>query len=444
MLNVLYIHTHDSGRYFDPYGYAVGTPAISRLAHRGTLFRRAFSAAPTCSPSRAGLLTGTSPHRSGMLGLAHRGFRLHDYGDHLVQQCRSAGFRTVLSGIQHEADPVELIGYDRVLDDSGIAMGHGQDFDTVTYDLKNAGRAAAFLTEHAADERPFFLSFGMFNTHREFPEVDEQVEPNHVLPPREVVDSPAARRDFAGYITSARVVDRCVGMITETMTTTNLWANTMVIFTTDHGIAYPHNKCSLYDTGTGVALILAFPGNPAAGRAVDAMVSHLDVFPTLCDVVRLPKPAHLEGRSLMPLLTGNSDSVHDTLFSEITFHAGYQPQRAVRTERYKLIKHFADPPAAVAANIDRCPSKDDLFGAGYAELTFPAVELYDLIIDPLERVNRADDPSYAVIRESLEDQLERWMERTEDPLRNGPVPLPPGAVQDPPGAYDPEDLPPQE
>lgn len=87
-MNILYVHTHDSGRRYDPYGYAVGTPAITELARRGTLFRQAYSAAPTCSPSRATLLTGCSPHRVGMLGLAHRGFRLNDYDEHLVRRCR--------------------------------------------------------------------------------------------------------------------------------------------------------------------------------------------------------------------------------------------------------------------------------------------------------------------------------------------------------------------
>ena len=81
--NVLYIHSHDTGRYVQPYGHAIPTPAMQRLAEQGVLFRQAFSAAPTCSPSRAGLLTGQCAHSAGMIGLAHRGFSLHDYGRHI-------------------------------------------------------------------------------------------------------------------------------------------------------------------------------------------------------------------------------------------------------------------------------------------------------------------------------------------------------------------------
>jgi arylsulfatase A-like enzyme len=97
--NILYLHSHDTGRYVSPMGYAVPTPNVQRLAGEGTLFRRCFCAAPTCSPSRAALLTGQSAHSSGMLGLAHRGFVLSDYTQHLVSTLKGAGYHTVLAGM---------------------------------------------------------------------------------------------------------------------------------------------------------------------------------------------------------------------------------------------------------------------------------------------------------------------------------------------------------
>ena len=96
--NILYIHSHDTGRYVQPYGYAVATPNIQKLAEGGVVFRQAFSAAPTCSPSRAALLTGQSAHSSGMLGLAHRGFALKDMNQHLVNTLRAAGCTSTLIG----------------------------------------------------------------------------------------------------------------------------------------------------------------------------------------------------------------------------------------------------------------------------------------------------------------------------------------------------------
>lgn len=102
MKNVLYIHTHDSGRVLSPYGYKVPTPEIERFARSAAVFRGAYCAGPTCSPSRAAMLTGTYPHQTGMLGLAQRGFSM-DYSRHLVQFLNRNGYHTVLCGIQHEA-----------------------------------------------------------------------------------------------------------------------------------------------------------------------------------------------------------------------------------------------------------------------------------------------------------------------------------------------------
>ena len=86
--NILYIHSHDSGRYLQPYGYDIPTPNLQRLAEQGVLFRRAYCAAPTCSPSRAALLTGQSPHNAGMLGLANRHFILSDFRQHIIHTLR--------------------------------------------------------------------------------------------------------------------------------------------------------------------------------------------------------------------------------------------------------------------------------------------------------------------------------------------------------------------
>jgi hypothetical protein len=99
--NILYLHSHDTGRYVQPYGYAIATPHIQALAEEGVLFRKAFCAAPTCSPSRASLLTGQHAHTSGMLGLAHRGFSLTTYQQHLLYTLRKEGYQSALIGEEH-------------------------------------------------------------------------------------------------------------------------------------------------------------------------------------------------------------------------------------------------------------------------------------------------------------------------------------------------------
>ena len=113
--NILYIHSHDTGRCVQPYGFQVPTPNIQLLADQGVLFREAFCAAPTCSGSRAALLTGEHCHNNGMLGLAHRGWKLNDYSRHLVNTLRGAGYRSTLIGEQHIAIDPGVIGFDEVV-----------------------------------------------------------------------------------------------------------------------------------------------------------------------------------------------------------------------------------------------------------------------------------------------------------------------------------------
>jgi arylsulfatase A-like enzyme len=114
--NILYLHSHDTGRYIQPYGHQVPTPNIQRLADQGMLFRDAFCAAPTCSGSRACLLTGQWAHNNGMTGLAHRGWTLDDYDHHLVHTLRETGYWSALIGEQHVSTDPEILGYDHVVE----------------------------------------------------------------------------------------------------------------------------------------------------------------------------------------------------------------------------------------------------------------------------------------------------------------------------------------
>jgi N-sulfoglucosamine sulfohydrolase len=426
-MNILYIHTHDSGRYFDPYGYSIQTPEIQKLAERGTIFRKAFCAAPTCSPSRAALLTGMSPHSCGMIGLAHRGFSLNDYDKHIVSQLNREGYDTALSGIQHVADPVSKIGYGHILDSWDYDMSKPFDFDTVDYDKSNADSSAKFIIQHRESEKPFFLSFGMFNTHRVFPPVSPDVDANYLLPPPPVKDTPENREDYAGYVTSARVVDDCLKTVMDALDEAKLRDNTIVIFTTDHGIAFPDMKCSLYDSGIGVTLLIDYPGNQMKGLASDAMVSHLDIYPTICDLIGIDKPKWLEGVSLQPLLEEKQESVREEIYAEVTYHAAYEPMRCIRTERYKLIRRFDSPFTVIPSNSDDCSGKSLLLASNYHLTQRGEYMLFDMNVDPMERNNLIDNPEYRKIFESLESKLKLWMISTDDPLLAGPVPLPAGA-----------------
>jgi arylsulfatase A-like enzyme len=413
--NIIYLHSHDTGRYVQPYGHAVPTPHIQRLAEEGVLFRQAFCAAPTCSPSRASLLTGQCAHSSGMLGLAHRGFGLKDYKQHLLHTLRAAGYQATLAGVQHiSADPAR-IGYDRILPTPG-----GQRAAQAV-----APAAAEFLRNAPAE--PFFLAVGFYETHREFPPPHPGQDARFCLPPAPLPDTPQTRADMAAYKASAALLDEGIGLVLKALDETGLAGRTLVICTTDHGLAFPGMKCNLTDHGLGVMLIMRGPGGFSGGQVCQAMLSQIDIFPTLCDLLQIEPPPWLQGKSMLPLVRGEAEQIHDEIFAEVTYHAAYEPQRAVRTLRYKYIRRYGDRPGPVLPNCDDSPSKDLWLQHGWRDQALPAEQLYDLVFDPNESHNLAGDPGHQATLAEMRGRLERWMQATDDPLLQGPAPAPPGA-----------------
>jgi N-sulfoglucosamine sulfohydrolase len=424
--NIVYIHSHDSGRYLEPYGQSVPTPNLQQLAQEGILFRKAFSAAPTCSPSRAALLTGLNPHSSGMLGLAHRGFSLNDYRQHIVHTLKPAGYTSVLAGLQHVAKEPGTIGYDVILPHKDTSAVH------VT------PAAVAFLDGRPAS--PFFLDVGFFETHREYPEATPEDKADYSPLPRPIPDTPATREDFARYRASARIMDEGVGKVLEAIDRNGYRENTLVISTTDHGISFPRMKCNLTDDGWGVSLILRGPKLPQAA-VCDALTSQLDVFPTICDYLGIDHPSWLQGKSFLPLLAGHVSEINDEIFAEVNYHASYEPKRAVRTSRWKYIRRFGDRITPVLPNCDDSPSKELWMQAGWGSQILDQESLYDLLFDPTEHANLVHDPAYKVIAQDMRDRLHRWMVATNDPLVKGPVKAPPGAFANDPNGISPKEPP---
>jgi arylsulfatase A-like enzyme len=416
--NIVYLHSHDTGRSVQPYGHQIVTPDIQRLADQGLLFRQAFCAAPTCSGSRACLLTGQWAHVNGMTGLAHRGWTLNDYGRHIVHPLREAGYWSALIGEQHLSRDPGVLGYDHVVD-IGTTKAH------------SIAPAAAQLLR-SRPPAPFFLSIGFFETHREFFEPSSVRDALYGAPPAHLPDTPETRADMASFKASARSLDQGVGAVSHALDEQGLADDTLVVLTTDHGLPFPGAKGTLSDRGLGVMLIVRGPGGFHGGHVTDALVSHVDLYPTLCEVAGAPLPADTHGVSLMPLARREAGQVRDELFAELTYHAAYDPQRAIRTRRHKLIRHFGDRLEPVLANVDDSPSKDLLVAAGWGRQPRPREELYDLLMDPGEMRNLAGTGAYADVEAELAGALDTWMRDTDDPLLDGPVAPPPGAtVNDP-------------
>ncbi len=430
-LNILYIHSHDTGRCVEPYGYDVATPRIQRFAEESLVFRQAFAAAPTCSPSRAALMTGQHPHCCGMYGLATDkvGYTLNDYSHHLARFLKTHGYTTALAGVQHVArlpwaDPAVELGYDQMLNSPETTSGRNP-----------ARNAAAFLKQPR--DRPFFLSVGFGETHRDngnqgrrhsyAPDAPfvETLDGRYRRPPAPIPDTATTRQDWASFRDGARRLDDKVGAVLDALDDSGHADNTLVILTTDHGIAWPHGKGNLTDAGLGVMLILRGPADSgfAGGRVLDAMVSHMDLYPTICELLGVDAPDWLQGASLMPLARGEAEQVHDQLFGEQSYHGkSFDPQRSVRTERYKYIRRGDGPYIRI---VDPGPTNDWLRSVGFRQLPAGRELLYDLYLDPNEMNNRIDDPELADVLSDLRARLDRWMDDTDDPFRDGSIPIPP-------------------
>ena len=397
-----------------PYGHGVLTPNIQLLADQGILFREAFSTASSCSGSRASLVTGQYPHNNGMIGLAHRGFRLNDYGEHVVHALRGAGYHSELIGEQHisPGEDLSILGYDHVTEIPRTNV------DTV------APAAVDFL--RGSPPEPFFASVGFFETHRSFFDPSSVRDTLYSQPPSNLPDVMETRYDMAGFKASARSLDHGVGAVLMGLIAGGLSDRTLIVFTTDHGLAFPGAKATLTDRGIGVNLILRGPGGFTGGKVVDALVSQIDLYPTFCELAGVEPPGFLQGRSLMPMVRGETESVRDEVFAELTYHAAYDPQRAVRTERYKYIRRHIDG-GPVLANVDDSTTKDLMVGLGWADRPVDREQLYDLRLDPNEMRNVAAEDGYAAVRADLAARLDGWMEATGDPLLHGRVPAPAGA-----------------
>jgi N-sulfoglucosamine sulfohydrolase len=416
--NIIYLNSHDTGRFTSPYGHPAPTPNLAQLAADGICFTQAHSAAPTCSPSRACLLTGQCAHRNGMIGLEHRGFRLNRPQDHLLQTLRAAaGYQSILVGLQHVARTPATLGYDRVIP---VPSRRAEDVAVAAVDfLRQSPRA------------PFYLEVGFFETHRPYRRIADQSKWNHVLPPPPAPNVPATRHDMAEFYASAAALDQAVGQILAALEKAGMASNTLVISTTDHGIAFPKMKCNLYDTGTGVHLVMRGPGGFAGGKTCDALISQLDIFPTLCELLKIEIPRRLEGKSFLPVIRGEKTSINEAVFAEVNFHAAYEPIRSVRTARWKYIRRYANDGKPILSNCDDGLTKSYWLEQGWADQPVPDEELYDLAFDPAERNNLIASVTSAVPAREMRMRLRRWMESTQDPLLQGPVLPPPGARVNP-------------
>jgi len=417
MTNLLIIDCHDLGQHLGSYGWSTSpTQHIDHLAARGIRFENHFATAPQCSPSRSGIYTGRYPHANGILGLAHDPFnwRFHPDEKHLATLLKNAGYHTALIGIQH------VTGHDlKLISELGY-----QDIQILIEPKEVAKGVKNYLSK--SSQEPFFLKIGFFYPHRDHNGRFKQAPPDKSLgveAPAYLPQTQETRDEMAEFQGVIAEMDRAVGEIWSTLEETGLLENTWVIFTTDHGIAMPRAKCTLYDPGIETALIMySEPFNLRGGKVYQDLISNVDLVPTILDMLEIEAPSNIQGKSFANLIQ-EKDYVHrEEIFAEKTFHTAYEPQRAIRTKRFKLIWNLEAGIMNVPGDIMHSPIYPQMIDQITQEL--PYFELYDLENDALEKNNLIENPEYQSVRKDLTQRLLKWMQETDDPLLKGAITSP--------------------
>ena len=468
----------DTGAYGNP---VIQTPHMDALAADGTLFTHAFATTASCSASRSVILTGLHNHANGQFGHQHDFHKFSSFPNvkSLPVLLEAAGYRTARIGKYHVA-PESVYRFQHAL------PGNSR------HPVQMADNARAFIAgddDADADEtnadRPFFLLFATSDPHRgggfaeELPHKPDRFgnlpdnaarpnlkavtySPDDVIVPPFLPDNPTTRAELAQYYQSVSRVDQGLGRLIQHLKETNQYDNTLILFISDHGIAFPGAKTTVYEPGLRSPAIIRNPYESNRGVIQSAMISWVDLTPTILDFAGVynnatqsipadiavregqigtdrqwrdpdnnnqPRPYTFHGRSFLQLLDGRDPGdPWNTIYASHTFHEiqMYYPMRVFRTRNHKLIWNIAHPlPFPFASDLWIAPTWQRQYGLGpdapYGQRTVgqylqhPEFELFDLSADPHESNNLADSPDHAQLLNEMKQKLRDFQQRTNDP-----------------------------
>lgn len=437
-LNLLFITADDMdagtpGAFGGPAGL---TPVLDSLAEEGMAFHRAHVPAAVCQPSRSAIMTGRWPHRNGAEGFEP----IHDGVPLLTELLHQAGYVTGILGKVEHLQPVERFGWDYQLGMRALGMGR---------DPRRYGAASGeFFAQAAEAGRPWFLMANAHDPHRPFAgsvqerqQFDEEQraeipEPSRVvslgeglLPPGFLPDIEAVRREYAEYLSSSRRCDDVVGAVLQALEASGHAGNTLAVFISDNGMAFPYAKANCYLRSTLTPLIVRWPGVVAPGtHEREAFVSMLDLFPTFCEALGIATPEGLDGRSIVPLLTDRADPHRAqvfTVFHETNAKRRFE-MRCVQDADYGYIWNaWADGQTEYAAEnmdglswaaiVEAAGEDGDIGARAEFYLRRAPEELYDLTADPDCLRNLAAAPEHSAVLARMRRELADWMNGTGDP-----------------------------
>lgn len=400
------ISIDDHGVYGHP---RIRTGNVDKLAANGLRFDNAQLTIPSCSPSRASIITGRYPHNTGAPELH---MPLPAGQVMFPQLLKESGYYTAAMGKWHLGDAARV-----AFEDIGDSRPSGAELWVKT------------LRDRPAD-RPFFMWFAAHDAHRNWepdPEAEAHSPDDAVVPPY-LVDAPGTRQDLAGYMDEVQRLDRYVGEVVAELERQGVLDNTLLIYMADNGRPFPRDKAALYKGGIQTPFVVHWPaGLKESGLVSDSLVSAVDIAPTLLEVAGVEVPETVQGVSFTPLFQEPGQEIRDYAFAEMNWHTQFFHLRAVRWKHYLFIRNAApELSLMMGATLNRgYPASVDLARArDEGELTpaqasnflvpRPAEELYDVEADPHQVTNLAEDVRHRPALEHLRSVLDRWQDETGD------------------------------
>jgi len=440
--NIILIVADDHGKDAGCFGNKIiRTPGIDQLAADGIIYKNAYSTVSSCSPSRSVILSGMYNHANGMYGLEHEEHHFQSFNTvkSLPVMLKEIGYRTGRVGKFHIA-PESVYKFDEVM-----SAGAANDMASLARSpIEMVDKIEGFISKDTST--PFFLYCAYDDPHRAFPfntwpqpnsfgnrsqgypGISEvKYDPKKVIVPSFLPDNSEVRKEIAQYYQSVSRMDQGISKIIQLLTAKGLYNNTLIIYISDNGIAFPGAKTNLYEPGINLPCIVKMPGSEFKGTKRDAFLSWVDIAPTLLDFAGADEKAYpaLQGRSFKNTVSKDPISGWDEIYASHTTHeiTMYYPMRMVRSGNYKLIWNIAYrqpfPLALDLVQSNTWRSAENLLVYGKRRkndlIKRAQFELYDLEKDPDEINNLASTKKYSGILDTLKNKLKAFQQRTKDP-----------------------------
>lgn len=402
---------NDLGCYGNSF---VKTPHIDQLANNGLLFQNAYLTTSSCSPSRCSIITGRYPHNTGAP-------ELHDplpAGQVMFPQLlKKAGYYTVLSGKNHMGSQTK-IAFDTI--SKGKGPGGEEDW-------------ASFIKDRPKD-RPFFFWFGSRDAHRDwqFDEKGAMYHPDSIKVPPMLYDGPLTRKDLSGYYHEVSRCDYYMGQLVKALKEEEILDNTYIIFMSDNGRPFPRCKTRLYDSGVKTPFIVYGPDVQVG--TTEALISSIDIAPTILELANVKKSPAIQGVSFLPLLNESHKSVRDFAFAEHNWHVFRSHERMVRFGDWLYIRNaYPNKRNLCGESTKMFPAGQELWEAYDKGLTVPEQEdvflvprpeeeLYNVKSDPYQFKNLAKRKAAQEMLLYLRSVLDIWIYETGDSVPLNPTP----------------------